>query len=168
MKFPFPTLIALLIFILIVLVQKQETISRGTFLVAYRNEFHIEPKISDDKQFALTTCTHVSVPSANAWVPNHNRSLRAFLSHNITDTTPLILLEQAQPRKCYQISGNTVLQNALRLYWQSETTLGIEVGTTTISSEEFLLDVVTLSSAHHLLSADASVAKQYGADRFAD
>lgn len=158
MRSPVFSFIAIALF-LIVLATKADLFSRETFAHEYREKFHVEPRVSSDGIFRTSLCEHKPDMDVNAWVPNHTRAFRAVFTKDKVTNNEMIYVEQAQPRMCYKLEGEKVLQNISQVYWLSATTLGFVVGTSSSSRTEYLIDIRTLSSTHHPESEGSAMRK---------
>ncbi len=162
MRSPVFSCIALALFIAVFLAST-ELISRETFMHEYREKFHVEPRVSSDGIFRIDRCGHKPEMNVNAWVPNHTRSFRAVSARVGSANAEMIYIEQAQPRMCYKLEGEKVLQNIREVYWLSATTLGFVVEHARGDREEYLVDIRTLSSTHHP-EQERSAMQKFGQD----
>ena len=166
MKLPVFSFTAIVVFLLAALGMTfgSKMISRETFLHNYRIKFHIEPTTSTDGVFATKLCAHTPTLGGKVWIPNHARTLRALLVLDARSNESIIYIEQAQPRMCYELHGGSVLQNANEIYWMSPKIIGLIMSASGTQPIEYLIDVQTLSSTHHLFVDDNQVhQKQVGA-----
>ncbi len=156
MRLPVITIFAIILFLVgeIFSMQGNIMISRVTILEDYRTKFHIEPKISADGLFVLSPCSSIPPASPSDWVVNQNRTFRAFLKKSNNEKQTIIVLEQAQPRMCYELKGDADLNNDYKAHWPSLTTLAFVVNTISTVPEEYLLDIKSLSYTHHPIDGE--------------
>lgn len=163
MKF-FILLCATLSLVLFLDTNQRDLISRETLLTFHRDKFHIEPRVSNDGEFTLTStsCSDTALPPASIWIQNHNRTLRMFLSETNNTHETHVVIQQAYKHRCFILHSVHALEKITHLHWSGPTMIAFESSTALPIPIGYTLDLRTLLYENNIISKSQTLSAYTG------